>query len=85
MYLTYDYQSSHEGYIDFEFKELHDTKPKSGYSVPLNVDELYDAVLQGYCYEGKAPKYMSKVFECEGDLKGARVSRRLVKKWCENA
>lgn len=85
MYLTYDYQTSHAGYIDFEFKELHDMKPKNDYSVPLSSDELYDAVLQGYYYDGEVPKYMSRVFDWEGDLEGARVSKRLVKRWCENA
>ena len=79
MFATYDTQSSHAGYIDFEFKELHD-----GPEGELLTDkELFELILDGYYYDGECPKYMQKVFNYEGNIKAARVSKRLVKRWCE--
>jgi len=85
MYINYDTQSSHQGYIDMEFKELVDHPPKE-YSCPAGWEDILDAVTDGFYYDGKGhdiPKYMSKVFEYEGDYKSAGVSKRLVKKWCK--
>ena len=85
MYLNYDTQSSHEGYIDMEFKEIVDNPPHE-YSCYLGDTDLFDAIIEGYYYEGihhKVPVYMEKVFENEGDYASARVSKRLVKLWCK--
>ena len=85
MYLSYDTQSSHEGYIDMEFKEIVD-KPPNEYSECLGDIDLFDAIVDGYYYEGsyhKVPEYMARVFDNEGDYDGARVSKRLVKLWCK--
>jgi hypothetical protein len=81
MYLHYDTQSSHEGYIDMQFKEIKHS-PVNELSEPLTPDELFDAVLDGYYYEGLMPDYMEKVFDHEGDYKSARISKRLIKGWC---
>lgn len=85
MYIHYDTQSSHEGYIDMEFKELVDNPPRE-YSECLGWDDILDAIIEGYYYSGEAhdvPKYMDKVFNWEGDYKSAGVSKRLIKKWCK--
>ena len=85
MYIYYDTQSSFPGYIDMEFKELVDNPPKQ-YSGTLDWEDIFEAVLDGYYYDGVAhyiPKYMEEVFDIEGDHKAARVSKRLVKKWCK--
>jgi len=80
--LKYDTQSSHEGYIDMEFKEIVYGDHNDW---PLHEDELFDAVINGYYVENHwHPKYMHKVFDFEGDYASARVSRRLVKRWCKN-
>ena len=83
MYLTYDTQSSHEGYIDTEFKEIVETRP-SLYASAVNEVELFEAVINGYYAESFVPKYMTDVFDWDGNLEKARVSKRLVKRWCEN-
>ena len=85
MYLSYDTQSSHEGYTDMEFKEIVDNPPND-YSCYLGDTDLFDAIVDGYYYEGNyhnVPKYMARVFENEGDYAGAGVSKRLVKLWCK--
>ena len=85
MYLTYDTQSSHEGYIDMEFKEIVDNPPNE-WSCYLGDVDLFEAVIDGYYYDGihhKVPAYMVKVFDWEGDYTSARVSKRLVKLWCK--
>lgn len=85
MYLSYDTQSSHEGYIDMEFKEIVDNPPNNDSFYMGDID-LFSAVIDGYYYEGSyhaVPKYMEKVFDWEGDYKSARVSKRLVKVWCK--
>ena len=85
MYLSYDTQSSHEGYIDMEFKEIVDDPP-SEHSEYLSDTELFDAIVDGYYYEGtyhKMPKHIKKVFDFEGDYASARVSKRLIKAWCK--
>lgn len=85
LYPHYDTQSSFEGYIDMEFKELKNY-PKvgeycSGYPITDTL-ELMEFIEAGYYYDGKVPVYMEKVFDWEGDIKKARVSRRLLKLWC---
>ena len=85
MYIYYSTQSSHEGYIDMEFKVLVDNRPNP-HSWHLDWEEIFEVVTDGYYYDGgnhSVPKYMSKVFEWEGDYISARVSKRLVKKWCK--
>lgn len=84
IYVDYDFQSSHEGYIDMEFKELVDFPPTQD-AWQLSSCEVFDYVIDGYYVEGAyVPKYMDDVFQSCGDLKQARVSKRLVKKWCHN-
>lgn len=84
-YLKYDYQSSHAGYIDIEFKEIV-SKPPRDDDWWLSPEELFDAICDGYYVEEDVhiPKHMCEVFDWEGDYRKARVSKRLIKVWCNN-
>ena len=86
LYWSYSEQSSHEGYVDMYFKEISDN-PKSG-AVVWDSEQLYGLICSGYVYMGvnhNIPRWMDRITDYEGDLKEAKVSKRLLKKWCDNA
>ena len=84
VYWSYDEQSSHVGYVDMCFKEIHDS-PKSGQLI-YDAGELFNLITEGYIYVGKnhsVPAWMAKLDDWDGDYKGAKISKRVIKKWCE--
>lgn len=83
MYAQYSTQSSHAGYIDFEFKELVDNAPDT-WSCWLEPSELFDLIIDGYEYAGPhdIPDFMDKIFEHGGNFTAAGYTETDLKFWC---
>lgn len=81
---TYDYQSSHPGYIDMEFKEIHIVEDCK---YPIDSwESLFELISEGYFIDEDIdyPDFIGEIFEWDGNFKLSGISKRLVKKWCKD-
>jgi hypothetical protein len=84
LYLHYDEQSSHPGYVDMVFKEIHIADYPHDERLPIySWLDLFEAFIDGYRIESKIAEGPSEAlidFDCNPVI---ALNRRKLKKWCK--